>query len=45
MESHAKNYIDIIRICVQNVEGLHRTVQKQPAGAERCDRRSPERIL
>jgi hypothetical protein len=45
MEHYAQNYIDPIKICSQNLEGLHRTDQKQLACSKPSDRRGPNRVF
>jgi hypothetical protein len=45
MESDAKNFIDSIRTCSQNSEGLHCEVQKQLASSRPEGGRGIKRVL
>ena len=42
---NAQNYIDPIRTCSQNLEGLHRTNQEQHACSKPSCRGSSKRVL
>lgn len=44
-ERDAHNYIDPIRTSSQNLKGLHRTNQEQPACSKSGNRRGPDRVL